>query len=490
VSGVAGKIAIVDFTVLPGTTTSECGSGARAARALAAGATGIIFVAPTVGLFNLAASPLIASVEVSNADGTKIKAGLPAQATMSFALGTDNSVRWLMGEEVPGGALRDMWNPQCAGNPGKVSDVEYSCSAADQGGVHTNSGVDNHAYALMVDGGDYNGQSIAAIGITKAAHVYFRAKTQYQGPATDFADHADALENACSDLVGVNLASLTTGALSGEVVTAGDCAQVSKAILAVEMRNPPVQCAFKPMLAKNPPALCPANTRFKKVYRQGFELDDDDDGDDGEEGSRDGSFRGWRVSHQGTVDFTERDWELVTGLPDKRAGRAFFGVDPNIGSCDIGGDESAVLHLDSPVIKLKEDKSATMLAFDHYVATEAGWDGGNLKISVNNGPWQIVAAADFTYNAYNATLLPATTPFFNTDPIAGQPAFTGTDGGSVDGSWGRSIINLAKYAKPKDRIRLRFDIGTDGCGGIVGWFVDDVQLYQCRAPKREDRDDD
>ena len=153
-----------------------------------AGATGIIFVAPPAGLLNLGASPLIASVQVSNADGTTIKAGLPADATISMGVGTDNSVRWLVGEDDTAaglvGALRDMWNPHCFGNPGKVSDTsEYACSTADQGGVHTNSGVDNHAYALMVDGGTYNGQTITGIGLTKAAHIYFRAKIVYQHPA-------------------------------------------------------------------------------------------------------------------------------------------------------------------------------------------------------------------------------------------------------------------------------------------------------------------
>ena len=69
----------------------------------------------------------------------------------------------------------------------------------------------------------------------------------------------------------------------------------------------------------------------------------------------------------------------------------------------------------------------------------------------------------------------------NTNPIAGEPAFSGTDGGSVDGSWGRSIVNLAPYAKPKDKIRLRFDIGNDGCSGNIGWFVDDVTVYQCQS---------
>ena len=69
-----------------------------------------------------------------------------------------------------------MWNPRCFGNPGKVSDTfEYACSTADGGGVHPNSGVPNHAFALLVDGGSYNGQTITAIGLTKAAHIYFRA---------------------------------------------------------------------------------------------------------------------------------------------------------------------------------------------------------------------------------------------------------------------------------------------------------------------------
>ncbi|HEY6555411.1 MAG TPA: M4 family metallopeptidase, partial [Vicinamibacteria bacterium] len=220
VSGVAGKIAIVDWT-LTATGANECGSGVRAANALAGGATGIIFVAPPAGILNLGASTAIGSVQVTNADGAKIKAGLPASATFTLGVGTDSSVRWLLGEDDNAvglvGALRDMWNPRCLGNPGKVSDTfEYVCSTADQGGVHTNSGIPNHAYALLVDGGTYNGQTISSIGLTKAAHIYFRAMNVYQGPASDFADHADAIEQSCSDLVGTNLADLVTGAPSGQ----------------------------------------------------------------------------------------------------------------------------------------------------------------------------------------------------------------------------------------------------------------------------------
>lgn len=469
VSGVSGKIAIVDWTLTP-SGGNECGSGARATNAFAAGATGIIFVAPASGILNLGSIAAIASVQVTNADGATIKAGLPASATISLGVGTDNSVRWLVGEDATAagltGALRDMWNPRCFGNPGKVTDTfEYVCSTADQGGVHTNSGIPNHAYALLVDGGTYNGQTISGIGLTKAAHIYFRAMSVYQGPASGFADHADSIEQSCSDLIGVNLASLTTGTPSGQIISASDCAQVAAAALAVELRTPPTQCNFQPLLGQNPPPLCEAGGFATQLFHDTF-----DDGNS--------STSRWSVSHGGTTpDFTPRDWRVVSGLPDNRPGKAFFGADPDIGTCAPGGDESAVLHLDSPKITIPASVTAPRLTFDHWVATEPGWDGGNVKISVNDGPWMLIQAADFVYNAYNTTLFTAGQG--NTNPIAGQPAFSGTDGGAVDGTWGRSIVNLAPYAHPKDKIRLRFDIGNDGCTGRFGWYIDDLMVYKC-----------
>ncbi len=480
VSGVSGQIAIVDWT-LTSVGGNECGSVTRATNAFNAGATAVIFVAPPAGLLNLLASPLIASVQVTNADGATIKAGLPANATITIVNGTDNSIRWLMGEEstAPGliGALRDMWNPTCFGNAGKVSDAQYTCSTADNGGVHSNSGIPNHAYALLVDGGSFNGQTVGAVGLTKAAHIFFQASL-YLGPASDFVDHADALDQACSDLTGTDLADLSTGLASGQIVTASDCGQVAKAALAVELRTLPTQCGFQPLLAQNPPALCEAGKKVKKLFKAKFDLDVADPGDPNPEpepapGSR------WTASHTAlTADFTPRDWEVVSGLPDGRAGNAVFGPDPNIGTCLPGGDESAALHLVSPKISIPKTATAPRLTFDHWLATEPAFDGGNLKISVNNGPWVIVQAADFVYNAYNMAL--ATAAQGNTNPMAGEPAFSGTDGGSVGGSWGRSIINLVPYVQPKDKIRLRFDIGSDGCGGNVGWFVDDVQVYNCK----------
>ena len=468
VTGVRGKIALIDWA------GGACGSVTKTGNAFSGGAIGAIIVADPAGLIGLTGSSSIATVQISNADGALLHGHLPANATIAMDASTDKSIRWILGEDATdptfAGGLRDMWNPQCYGNPGKVSDkVEYVCTTDDQGGVHTNSGVDNHAYALMVDGGKYNGQTVTGIGLTKAAHIYFRAKTHYQGPATDFADHADALEQACKDLVGTNLASLTTGAPSGEIVAASDCMQVAKTMAAVEMRTPPTQCGFKPLLSKRPPPLCASPKKVQSIFRTGFE---------GTPPLATAATT-WTTSHGGTTpDFTRRDWNIVANLPGNRRGRAYFGADPNIGTCGPGGDETAVLHLDSPQILLDATVTSPQLAFDHYVATEAGWDGGNLKISVNGGPWKLVKPADYVYNPYNAALFTAADG--STNPIGGQPAFTGADGGEVVGSWGQSIVNLAPYAKAKDNIRLRWDIGNDGCGGSDGWYVDDVVVYQCR----------
>ncbi len=109
-------------------------------------------------------------------------------------------------------------NPNCYTNPNRVSDPMYHCAATDNGGVHINSGVDNRAFSLLVDGGTHNGVTVGAIGMTKATHIWFRAKVTYQYPATTFADHADALEESCSDLIGKNLNSLTTGTTSGQKI--------------------------------------------------------------------------------------------------------------------------------------------------------------------------------------------------------------------------------------------------------------------------------
>ncbi len=63
---------------------------------------------------------------------------------------------WEIGEDLPGGALRDMANP-ANGDPPQPAHVDDFGEMPndgnpynDHGGVHYNSGIPNHAYYLMV----------------------------------------------------------------------------------------------------------------------------------------------------------------------------------------------------------------------------------------------------------------------------------------------------------------------------------------------------
>ena len=67
--------------------------------------------------------------------------------------------------------------------------------------------------------------------------------------------------------------------------------------------------------------------------------------------------------------------------------------------------------------------------------------------------------------------------------MAGEPAFTGADGGSFEGSWGQSQVDLLRLARPGDSIRLRFDFGVDGCTGVEGWFIDHVAVLTGARPE-------
>jgi Zn-dependent metalloprotease len=451
----------------------------------------------------------------------------------------DHSYRWLSGEDDPafGGAIRDLWNPNCYGDPGKVSDPLYHCGTSDSGGVHINSGVPNHAFALMVDGGNYNGQTISGIGLTKAARIHWEAQLELT-EASDFEDHADALDIACAALVGATLYELdafsSSGVVSSQSITTGDCDEVAKTALAVELRAEPVACGFTTLLNPSAPPVCDGNAAVS-VHSEDWESTgslpvttvscgngtcEAGDGEtcrscpadcagrvSGKPSSRfccgdaatacgrsectsngyqctetpSGTSDVWAVGTRAKVNagtFGTPDWAVVGGLPSGRTGSAAFVIDdPGLGDCqtDI---EAGVLFLQSPSISIPANASTPGITFDHWVATELGWDGGNVKISVNGGAYALVAGSRFTFNGYNSSLTPSF-PDGNDNPLAGQAAFTGTDGGSNSGTWGQSQIDLAGIANPGDDIRIRFEMGLDGCNGVVGWYIDEVNVYSC-----------
>jgi Zn-dependent metalloprotease len=476
-AAVSGKIAMVD--------RGTCGFVVKAKNVQNAGAIGVVVANSATGAFGTmgGADPTVTipAVMTTFAKANDIKAQLANGAvnvTMKTKGGVnppEDSYRWLIGEDATafGSAIRDMWTPTCKSDAGKVTDAEYVCSTGDGGGVHSNSGVPNHGYALLVDGGTYNGQTVTGIGLTKAAHIYWRAESVYQTPTTKFADHADALEASCSDLIGQTLAGLSTGdpVAYGDTISAADCTEVSDMVAAVELRTDPTQCNFGPALDPNTPALCGPDQKNPATHY----VEDFEDG-----------LAGWTLSNQGVFSgWPGTNWAANSSLPAGRSGTAAFAAGPDEGNCSGGaGDISGAMFLESPSILIPgAAKLLPRLVFDHYFATEPGFDGGNVKISINGGAFAIVPASAFIFNPYNGTL--STTAQGNTNPLQGQAAFTGTDGGEVFGSWGTSQVNLtAVGVHPGDTIKLRFDFGRDGCGGRDGWYVDNIKIQSCASKKQ------
>ena len=406
--------------------------------------------------------------------------------------------RWVLGEDLSetaaGLLLRDMWDPdafgvnvpfsggaQVLGTPSPGSTIlseNYYCDTGDNGGVHTNSGVPNHAYAMLVDGKEFNGVTIPAIGMTKAAHIYFQAETQYQTPTSNFTAHADALEQSCRDLIGKPLNDVT-GAASTEVITATDCSAVSKAIAAVEFRSSVREkCGYVNVLKAEAttPALCPSGEFVFPTFKETWEG---------------GAIpTGWTQTINVTGDYTSPtfNYSISSELPAPHTGKALFARNDGDGTCAAGGDASGSLQMDSPEITVVE--TASYLSFTHFMQSEASYDGGNLKYSIDGGAFALVPAAAFDYNEHSGVfgdgpLVPGVPDPVglggnNTSPLAGEVAWTGSDQGEATGSWGTTVVDLAALGATKgQKVRFRWEFGQDGCGGNLGWFVDDTQVFYC-----------
>lgn len=379
------------------------------------------------------------------------------------------SLRWKMGEDATafGNPIRDMWNPNCNGDPGSVLDASnYYCGTGDAGGVHTNSGVPNHLYALLVDGGTYRGYTISSIGFLKAAHLWWRAQSVYLTPTSDFSNFADALESSLHDLIGINLQGLSTtstpAGLSGQIFTLADLQNLQNGLLAVQLRQSPVtQCNYVPIL-KATPDLCDGAMTTKALFKETWE----------------NGLGNWVVTNVPTnpSSWENRNWVIKSNLPKGRTGNAIYGADPINGNCTTSL-QNGILRLESPLISFPTFTTGKYeMAFNHYVATESGYDGGNIKYSLNGGAWTLVSLDAFTQNRYNTALVNSG----NDNPLRGQRAYSGTDGGSLSGSWGQSVIDLSKIGVVSgSNIKFRFELGTDGCNGNDGWYLDEIYVYNC-----------
>jgi Zn-dependent metalloprotease len=368
--------------------------------------------------------------------------------------------RWQIGEGIAGlGPIRDMSDPTVFGDPDATDSPNYSCSASDNGGVHTNSGVPNKAYFLMADGGMHNGILVSGIGLTRASAVEYRALTTYLGRYSDFADTNEALLASCRDLRNKRLRDPdpeTGGGFSSARIGKAECAQVKNALDAVRMSGA-VCASAGPQPA---PALCSTGAPIRLFF------------DDQETGSP-----GWSESVD-PARYTAQHWSKVSDFTF--SGMSAWRVNDELTSCS-SGDFTSDVYLVSPPVNLA-GATNPVLRFVHDFFTEGGYDGGTIEINLN-GTWTKLERGDFTLNPYNGQMsLDSTAP--NWTPTS-RNVFTGyrTPGSFPDLAYSESRVALGSYlARDADKlVQFRFRFGTDFCNGTdVGWYMDDVEVYECR----------
>jgi Zn-dependent metalloprotease len=383
----------------------------------------------------------------------------------------DDNMRWLLAEDATAidTVLRDLWNPECKFDASSRESPYFVCATeqSDAGGVHTNSGLVNRTFALLVDGGTVNGISFPGIGLTKAMHIFHHANNNYITQVTDFFALGDMLVVSANDLLGVNLPAPTLlplpAMLSDSIIRPGDIQQLELVLTETQLRGIG-PCLPSPTLAQNAPDNCAAATvnSFGIILAQTWE----------------DSLQNWSVVEIPGVDSTwdAKPWSITGTLPDGRPGLGIFAPNPRLGNCseDL---EKGLVNLTSPPIQLPLEETEFILSFDHYYATQRGFDGGILYLSRNGGNFIVVPENAFLFNGYDGQLLGVGN---NDNPLAGLRAFHGGDQNSTSGSWGTSIVDLnAVGARPGDDLRLRWVMSHDGCDGRLGWYLDDIKVGYC-----------
>ncbi len=132
---------------------------------------------------------------------------------------------------------------------------------------------------------------------------------------------------------------------------------------------------------------------------------------------------------------------------------------------DIGGSNTSLKTVNAINIP-----TGAQLVFIHKYATESGYDGGVIEVSVDNTNWTYLPPTAFSQNGYNGIITTANNPYIG---LSDESAFTGTTSGYVT-----SIASLSDYVGKN--IYIRFRMTSDVTGGSVtggGWWLDDVYIF-------------
>lgn len=116
--------------------------------------------------------------------------------------------------------------------------------------------------------------------------------------------------------------------------------------------------------------------------------------------------------------------------------------------------------LTTPPYTVYSDRAT--FSFYQWYETETRYDGGNVKVSVNGGPFQTVSPVGgyplaAIYNGFS-------------NPLGGQPGYAEVMGRQ----WRKATFDLTGIASEGNTVSIRFDFGADNNTLVYrGWYVDD-----------------
>ncbi|HEX2622622.1 MAG TPA: M4 family metallopeptidase, partial [Phototrophicaceae bacterium] len=336
--------------------------------------------------------------------------------------------KWKLAEPLNGNGIRNMKDPTLFGDPDRIFSANFYTGGSgdgDQASVHGNSGVNNKAAYLMVDGDTFNGFTITGIGITKTAAIYYNTQTTKLWQGADYRDLYNSLNQSCTELIG--------GAAG---ITAADCQQVLKATQATEMNlEHPAAAATAAVCVTNSPVY---------VFNDGLE--------------------------SGSGNWTTGTTSGVNVWTAASTKNPLVGLRSNNGYNDDAISSSFVAMNASVAIPAN-----AFLHFTHRFQFEydggSYYDGGIIEYSTNNGAsWTQLTSATF-YQAginYGGTLAGG-----GGNPQQGKSAFVARSGAGL-GSTRYTLASLSGQ-----NVRFRWIVGSDVTIGSEGWRIDDVKIYTC-----------
>jgi hypothetical protein len=156
------------------------------------------------------------------------------------------------------------------------------------------------------------------------------------------------------------------------------------------------------------------------------------------------------------------DWEW--GQPTSGPGSAHSGT--KVWATKLAGDYSSSSNstLDTEGIEFRGASQAILTFWSWYSfeGTSTLYDGGNVKISLEGGPYSLITPVD----GYDGTI-------YSTN--AGIPNEQGFAGPSTGDFWHQETFDLTPYVGYKE-IFLRFHFGSDGSVTYPGWYIDDLMI--------------